>query len=179
MTQIWSTNHIPDDGKPSVYKRRPFEQGLYNAESNKGQFTSEVNSVWPFIGAIQNLINSIDCLLFCFCFLSAPKHLYNWLCPLVSRSVGWLLTHPFNDQQTTPYWPTWPCFYFFENNSFELYHLHWDRNCLPWLLAKWPERYGVLLEGKFNLQWWQTTSASDKTSKCFRRFFLVRALQKW
>ena len=42
-------------------------------------------------------------------FLGATKHLYNWLCPLVGRSVGWLVTHLFNDPHVAPYWPTWPC----------------------------------------------------------------------
>ena len=45
-------------------------------------------------------------------FLSATKHLYNWLCPsvgwLVGRSVGWSVTHSFDDPHVAPYWPTWP-----------------------------------------------------------------------
>ena len=39
-------------------------------------------------------------------FLGATKHLYNWLCLLVSWLVGWSVTHSF----VAPYWPTWPCF---------------------------------------------------------------------
>ena len=49
----------------------------------------------------------------CLCqkgFLGATKHLYNWLCPLVCRSVGLSVTHSFDDQHVAPYWPTWPCF---------------------------------------------------------------------
>ena len=41
-------------------------------------------------------------------FLGATKHLYNWLCPSVGRSVGWV-THSFDDPHVAPYWPTWPC----------------------------------------------------------------------
>ena len=51
----------------------------------------------------------------CMYFLGATKHLYNWLCPLVGRSVGWsvglLVTHSFDDPHRRTYWPTWPCFY--------------------------------------------------------------------
>ena len=37
-------------------------------------------------------------------FLGAPKHLYNWLCPLVDRSVGLLVGNAFVQQSTrTPY----------------------------------------------------------------------------
>ena len=47
-------------------------------------------------------------------FLGATKHLYNWLCPLVGRSVGRLVclsvTHSFDDPHVAPYWPTWPCY---------------------------------------------------------------------
>ena len=45
-------------------------------------------------------------------FLGATKHLYNWLCPLVGRSVCLCLsvTHSFDDPHVAPYWPTWPCF---------------------------------------------------------------------
>ena len=46
-------------------------------------------------------------------FLGATKHLYNWLCPLfswsVGRSVGWLVTHSFDNPHVAPYWPTGPC----------------------------------------------------------------------
>ena len=28
----------------------------------------------------------------------------------VGRSVGWLVTHSFDDSHIAPYWPTWPCF---------------------------------------------------------------------
>ena len=41
-------------------------------------------------------------------FLGAPTHLYNWLCPLVGRSVGRSVTHLFDDPHGAPYWPTWP-----------------------------------------------------------------------
>ena len=41
-------------------------------------------------------------------FLSATKHLYDWLCPLVGRSVG-RVTYSFDDPLVAPYWPTWPC----------------------------------------------------------------------
>ena len=30
----------------------------------------------------------------------------------VGRSVGWLVTHSFNDPHVVPYWPTGPCFNF-------------------------------------------------------------------
>ena len=43
-------------------------------------------------------------------FLGATKHLYNWLCPLVCRSVCLSVTHSFDDSHVAPYWPTWPCF---------------------------------------------------------------------
>ena len=43
-----------------------------------------------------------------FQFLGATKHLYNWLCSLVGRSVG-RVTHSFDDPHVAPYWPTWPC----------------------------------------------------------------------
>ena len=42
-------------------------------------------------------------------FLGATKHLYNWLCPSVSRSVGWSVMHSFDDPHVTPYRPSWPC----------------------------------------------------------------------
>ena len=38
-------------------------------------------------------------------FLGATKHLYNWLCPLVGRSVGRLVcgvTHSFDDPHVAP-----------------------------------------------------------------------------
>ena len=41
-------------------------------------------------------------------FLGATKHLYNWLCPSVGWSVGWSVTHLFDDPHGAPYWPTWP-----------------------------------------------------------------------
>ena len=47
--------------------------------------------------------------------LGATKHLYNWLCP----SVGWSVTHSFDDPHVAPYWPTWPCL-----------------SCLPWICAE-------------------------------------------
>ena len=41
-----------------------------------------------------------------FCsFVGATKHLYNWLYPLVGRSV----TQSFDNPHVAPYWPTWPC----------------------------------------------------------------------
>ena len=47
---------------------------------------------------------------FCITFLGATKHLYNWLCPSVGRSVCWV-THSFDDPHVAPYWPTRPCYY--------------------------------------------------------------------
>ena len=56
-------------------------------------------------------------------FLGATKHLYNWLCLLVGRLVGWLVgwsvcrlvgwsegwvMHWFDDPHVSPYWPTRP-----------------------------------------------------------------------
>ena len=41
-------------------------------------------------------------------FLGATKHLCNWLCPLVGRSVGRLVTHSFDDPHVAPYWPCFP-----------------------------------------------------------------------
>ena len=35
-------------------------------------------------------------------FLGATKHLYNWLCLLVGQSVGWLVTHLFDDPHVAP-----------------------------------------------------------------------------
>ena len=29
----------------------------------------------------------------------------------VRWSVGWLVTHSFDDPHVAPYWPTWPCFF--------------------------------------------------------------------
>ena len=46
-------------------------------------------------------------------FLGATKHLYNWLCPLVDRSVErsvGRVTQSFNDPHVAPYQPTWPGF---------------------------------------------------------------------
>ena len=59
-------------------------------------------------------------ILISFFFLGATKHLYNWLCPSVGRSVGWSVgrvTHSFNDPHVAPYWPTWPCFNINESNQ--------------------------------------------------------------
>ena len=44
-----------------------------------------------------------------FPFVGATKHLYDWLCPLVCRSVGRSVTHSLDDPHVAPYWPTWPC----------------------------------------------------------------------
>ena len=59
--------------------------------------------------------------MFAFAFLSATKHLFNWLCPTIGWSVGWLIrlvgrlvgwvTHSFDDSHVAPYWPTWPYFF--------------------------------------------------------------------
>ena len=43
-------------------------------------------------------------------FLGAPKHLYNWLCPMVCLSVCLSLTHSFDDPHGAPYRSTWPYF---------------------------------------------------------------------
>ena len=40
-------------------------------------------------------------------FLGATKHLHNWLCPW---SVGWSVTHLFDNPHVAPYWPTWACY---------------------------------------------------------------------
>ena len=60
-------------------------------------------------------------------FLGATKHLYNWLCPLVGRLVGWLVgrvTHLGDNPHVAPYWPTWPCFYIY----LPLPLIRWDKN---------------------------------------------------
>ena len=31
------------------------------------------------------------------------------VCRVIGRSVGWSITHSFDDPHGAPYWPTWPC----------------------------------------------------------------------
>ena len=44
-------------------------------------------------------------------FLGVPNHLYNWLCLLDNRLVGWSVTQTFDD-------PAWPCFIFSPLSNF-------------------------------------------------------------
>ena len=67
------------------------------------------NAIWMFASSQFNLTFSFfrPCL-------GATKHLNNWLCPLVCRSVGLLVcrvTHLFVDPYVAPYWPTGPCYW--------------------------------------------------------------------
>ena len=64
-------------------------------------FTSISNQIILYVPSPQSLFRRP--------FLGAPTHLYNWLCPLVGRSVGRSVTHSFDDPHGAPYWPTWPC----------------------------------------------------------------------
>ena len=72
--------------------------------------------------------------------LGATKHLYNWLCPSVGRSVCLSVTHSFDDQHVAPYWPTWPCFLVarfisaIEGKEYPFYGLqfHPEKNPFEW-----------------------------------------------
>ena len=52
---------------------------------------SDFNVYKPILVAGRKLVKQVThCLTV---FLSAPKHLYNWLCPSVGWSVWWSVTH--------------------------------------------------------------------------------------
>ena len=61
-------------------------------------------------------------------FLGATKHLYNWLCLLVSQSVGWLVTHLFDDPHVAPI------------GLLGLVNLI----LAPYLFGQWPQRANLL-----------------------------------
>ena len=50
---------------------------------------------FPFRGSVI-----LTCAFHWIYFLGAPTHLYNWLCPLVGRSVGWLVCNAFVRRST-------------------------------------------------------------------------------
>ena len=67
-----------------------------------------ITKVCPNVCSYLHGSSSMPCSPFLF-FLGATKHLYNCLCPSVCRSVGWSVTHLFDDPHRRTYWPTWPC----------------------------------------------------------------------
>ena len=54
----------------------------------------------PILVTAPGQPHNYPCPLASECFLGATKLLYNWLCPLVGRSV----THSFDDPHVAPYW---------------------------------------------------------------------------